>query len=126
MIDMQYPDMAIREFFEDKNAPNLYAVAVEIRGIPSGGVVTLFGDHMPVLWRLQMKSCITRWYPFKDMVVLRLLSLSHLLTKEEIFWTLHHSPGLEVLSLKGSMWCPWVAMISAEHTSDDAVHLLCL
>lgn len=70
-----------------------------------------------------MKKITIPWLPLKDMVVLEISSQTHMPAKEDILWTLHHSPALEVLSILLGEDSPQAAVIPANLTSDIAVHL---
>lgn len=109
----------ILAFFEDKHAPNLYALTVEAG--PNGDVVPLSGGCMPVLRRLRMKMVILRWLPLKDMVVLEIVGEAYTPAKEDLLWTLRHSPALEELHLSLGEESPQDAVTSSLH--DDVVHL---
>lgn len=71
-----------------------------------------------------MKNIIIPWLPLKDMVVLDILSQTHMPAKEDFLWTLRQSPALEVLSIFLGEEFPQAAVIPADHVSDNAVHLL--
>ena len=111
----------ILAFFEDKHAPNLYALTVEAG--PNGDVVPLFDGCMPVLRRLRMKMVILRWLPLKDMVVLEIVGEAYMPAKEDLLWTLRHSPALEELHLSLGEESPQDAVTSSLHIADDVVHL---
>ena len=113
-------DMArILALYEDKPAPSLRTLTVDSRY--DSDILPLFRRSMPSLRNLRMKNIIMPWACFQDLVVLELSSDFETPAKEDVLWTLRHSPALEILSF--TMCEESSPLIQADHTTDGVVRL---